>query len=117
MLAGVMEREMKRVRLVDSERLKPISFDPAGQRYLFFRDIGGGAWFYPTGLTEDQKQDLVLRRYALEKDSTVDSLAAMDLRQQMDHISSGTEVGVRLMAQEITYLEELIQKIEAGIVY
>jgi hypothetical protein len=108
---------MKPVRLVESERLKPLSFDPVGQRFLYFHDIKKGERFSPKELNEDEKRELVLKRYAIERESVIESLGALDKEQQMNHIRAGDEVGVSLINQEITFLDELIKKIIVGVVY
>ena len=108
---------MKPVSLVDSEKSKPLSFDPVGERFLYLHDIKNGDRFSPKDLNDDQRRELVLRRYELEKESLIESLAAMDKEQQMDHIRTGDEVGVHLIDQEITFLDELIEKIIRGVVY
>lgn len=107
---------MNSVKLVDSERSKPLSFDPVAKRFLYFDDIKKGERFSPKDLSNDQKRELVLRRYEIEEESSIESLATMDKQQQMDHIRAGDEVGIRLINQEITFLDELIDKIISGIV-
>jgi hypothetical protein len=53
----------------------------------------------------------------LERESVIESLGALDKEQQMNHIRAGDEVGVSLINQEITFLDELIKKIIVGVVY
>ena len=108
---------MKRVRLVDSERRKPLSYDPARGVFLYLDDLGRGEIPGPGTLPDHLKTELVLKRYDIEADSSIESLAALDKRQQMEHVLQGTELGLRLVSQEITFLEELIEKIRSGVVF
>ena len=107
---------MKPVKMVDSERMKPLSYDPVGKRFLYLSDILKGERYPPGRLDDDLKRELVLKRYELEGESSIESLEKIDKQQQMDHIRTGTDVGQRLVDQEITFLGELIEKIAAGVV-
>ena len=108
---------MKPIRLVESERRKPLSYDPARGALLYFDDLKTGEHPGPQGLDEHLQRELVLKRYEMEAEATIESLAPVGKRQQMEHIRKGTELGLRLVSQEITFLEELIGKIRSGVVY
>ena len=108
---------MHPVRLVESERSKPLSYDPSSETFLYLDDVKAGRRFSPAALSEEQQRMLVSARYELEEESIIESLEVLDKRQQLEHIRSGTEVGARLVSQEITFLTELIDKIDGGIVY
>lgn len=103
---------MEPVRLSDTERKKPLSYDPSAKKFLFFSDIQAGKVFPPQQLDEDSKRALTLKRLEMEEPFSIEALGAMDKEQQMDEVRRGTEKGKEIVRAEIAYLVETIEGIK-----
>lgn len=105
---------MNPTRLSDTERKKPLSFDPSAKKFLFLADIQAGEVFDPQQLDEESKRALTLKRLELEEPLSIESLEAMNKEQQMDEVRQGTEKGKDIVRAEIAYLVETIAEIKKG---
>lgn len=105
---------MKPIRLSDTERKKPLSYDPSTKEFLFLADIQAGKLFLPRELDEESKQKLVLRRLEVEEPFSIESIGAINKEQQMEEVSAGSERGKEIVQAEIMYLMETIEEIKKG---
>ena len=105
---------MNPTRLSDTERKKPLSFDPSAKKFLFLADIQAGKIFDPQELDEDSKRALTLKRLELEEPFSIESLEAMNKEQQMEEVRQGTEKGKDIVRAEIAYISETIAEIKKG---
>ena len=105
---------MSNIRLSETERKKPLSYDPSAKKFLYLADIQKGRIFPPQELDEESKQALTLKRLEMEEPFSIETLGAMDKEQQMDEVRKGTEKGGEIIRAEITYLLETIEGIKRG---
>lgn len=105
---------MGTIRLSETERKKPLSYDLSTKRFLYLTDIQKGRIFSPQELDEKSKQALTLKRLEMEEPFSIEALGAMDKEQQMDEVRKGTEKGGEIVRAEITYLVETIEGIKRG---
>ena len=105
---------MDPIQLSDTERKKPLSYDPSTKKFLYIADIKSGKLVQPHKLDEKSKQKLVLKRLELEEPFSIESIGAIDKDQQMEEVKSGSEVGQEIIRAEIMYLTETIKEIEKG---
>jgi hypothetical protein len=105
---------MKPIRLSETERKKPLSYDISTQKFLYLTDIQAGRIFPPQQLDEESKRVLTLKRLEMEEAFSIESLGAMDKEQQMEEVRKGTEKGKEIVRAEIAYLVETIKEIEKG---
>jgi len=105
---------MSTIRLSETERKKPLSYDLSAKKFLYLDDIQKGRIFSPQELDEESKQALTLKRLEMEEPFSIEALGAMDKEQQMDEVRKGTEKGGEIILAEITYLLETIEGIKRG---
>ena len=105
---------MSTIRLSDSEKRKPLSYDPSAKKFLYLTDIQEGRIFPPQELDEASKQALTLKRLEMEEPFSIEALGAMDKEQQMDEVRKGTQQGRDIVRAEIAYLVETIREIKRG---
>jgi len=105
---------MKPVRLSETERKKPLSYDPSTTEFLFLADIQAGRVFSPQQLDEESKRALILKRLEMEEPFSIESLRPMDKQQQMEEIRKNTEKGKEIVRAEVTYLVDTIEGIKKG---
>lgn len=105
---------MSTIRLSETERKKPLSYDPSAEKFLYLADIQRGRVFPPQELDEESKQALTLKRLKMEEPFSIEALGAMDKEQQMDEVRKSTEKGGEIVRAEIAYLVETIEGIKRG---
>lgn len=104
---------MDPVRLSETERKKPLSYDPFSKEFLFLSDIQEGRIFPPKQLDEESQKILTLKRLEMEEPFSIEALG-MDKEQQMEEVRRGTERGKEIVRAEINYLAETIEEIKKG---
>ena len=105
---------MRPIRLSETERKKPLSYDISTQKFLYLTDIQAGRIFPPQRLDEESKRMLTLKRLEVEETFSIESLGAMGKEQQMEEVRKGTEKGKEIVRAEIAYLVEITKEIEKG---
>jgi hypothetical protein len=105
---------MRPIRLSETERKKPISYDKSTKKFLYFKDIQAGRIISPKQLDNKSQQVLTLRRLEMEEDFSIESLGAINKKQQIEEVRKGSEIGKKIIKAEIRYLEETIKEIVKG---
>ena len=105
---------MSAIRLSETERKKPLSYDPSSNKFLFFSDIQTRKIFPPNELDEESKKVLTIKRLDMEESFTIESMGAMNKEQQKSEICKGSEKGGEIIRAEIAYLVETIDEITKG---
>jgi len=103
---------MSTIRLSETERKKPLSYDPSAKKFLYLADIQRGKVFPIQELDKESKQALTLKRLEMEEPFSIEALGAMDKEQQMDEIRKDTEKGREIVRAEIAYIVETIKGIK-----
>jgi hypothetical protein len=104
---------MEPVKLSNTERKKPLSYNPSLQEFLYLEDIQKGKIFPPKELDDDSKKLLTLKRLEMEEPFSIEALG-MSKEQQMEEIRQDTERGKDIVRAEINYLAETIEEIKKG---
>jgi len=105
---------MKPIKLSETERKKPLSYDQIGKKFLYLKDIQEGAFFSPSALDQETQRILTIKRLEMEEPFSIESLKAMDKDQMIEEVRQGTERGKEIIKTEIRYLEETIKEIKKG---
>ena len=105
---------MRPIRLSETERKKPISYDKSTKKFLYLTDIQAGRTISPKQLDDESQRVLTIRRLEMEEDFPIESLGAMNKKQQIEEVRKGTEIGKKIIRAEIGYLEETIKEIVKG---
>lgn len=105
---------MSPVRLSETERKRPLSYNSSAKKFLYLVDIQAGRVFSPQQLDEESKRALTLKRLEMEEPFSIEALGAMDKGQQMEEVRKGTEKGKEIIRAETAYLEETIREIKKG---
>jgi len=105
---------MQPIRLSETERKKPLSYDPSTKKYLYLADIKDGRIFYPQNLDEKLQCQLTIKRLEIEEPFLIESLEAMNKEQMIEGIRRRTEKGKEIVRAEIKYLEDTIKEIIKG---
>ena len=105
---------MEPIKLSDTERKKPLSYNPKTQKYIYIDDIMKGTIFSPTDLNEDLQKKLTIERLELEEPFSIESLGALNKEQMIDEIRKYSKKGEEIVKAEIKYLKETIEEIKKG---
>ncbi len=105
---------MQPIRLSETERKKPLSYDPSDKKFLYLTDIQTGHFFPLQKLDENSKKILTLKRLEMEEPFSIETLEAMDKEKQIEEVRKGTERGKEIVRAEIAYLLETIKEIKKG---
>lgn len=105
---------MKPIKLSDTERKKPLSYDPKTEKYLYLDDIMKGKIFSPTDLDEELQKKLTIKRLELEEPFSIESLGALNKEQMIEEIHKCTKKGEEIVKAEIKFLKETIEEIKKG---
>lgn len=105
---------MQPIRLSETERKKPLSYDPSTNKYLYLADIREGRIYYPQNLDEKIQCQLTIERLKIEEPFLIESLEAMNKEQMIEEICHRTEKGKEIIRAEIKYLVETINEIIKG---
>lgn len=101
------------VRLSDTERKKPLSYDPSLKMFLYLSDIQEGKIFPPQELDEESQKMLTIKRLEIEEPFSIDMLD-VGKGQMIEEVNLGTEMGKDIVRAEIKYLVETIEEIKKG---
>ena len=105
---------MKPIKLNDTERKKPLSYDPKTEKYLYLDDIMNGRIFSPANLDEEIQKKLTIKRLELEEPFSIESLGAFSKEQMIEEIQKCTKKGEEIVKAEIKFLEETIEEVRKG---
>ncbi len=105
---------MKPVKLSESARKKPLSYDPVTPDFLYLDDVKAGRDTPPQNLDNAAQHLLTLRRLEMEAPFSIESLETMDKERQMKEVRKGTQTGKDIIRAEIQYLSETIEEIRQG---
>ena len=105
---------MNPIKLHETERKKPLSYDVTSDKFLYINDIKQGRIVNPKDLSEEDQKKLTIRRLEIEDPFSIESLSALNKEQMINEIRKNSERGKELVLAEINYLEDTIEEIKKG---
>ena len=110
---------MAKLEIDKSTRYKPIGYDPAQEKYIYFDEIitGKEKIIDLNSLTEAEKKKLIIERHKAGPDYTVQAISGPPLSRDdvVESIERDQDFGLITVQSEISYLETFLDEIRQNL--